>query len=136
MQKLIFGLLCVIAIPKAFSCSFPYESYAHKINSAEAIFIATVTEGKIAKNSNGDDYVEVKMKVHNVIKGKMPDTTIIRTSYDDCGIEFSLARTYIIFKPENINYVYAGSGTSVIHRLYEDAVSKEILEILNRKPVH
>lgn len=136
MKKLVFCLLCVIAIPKAFSCSFPYESYAYKINSAEAIFIATVTEGKVAKDAHGDGYVEVKMKVHNVIKGKVPETTIIRTSYDDCGIEFSIAGTYIIFKPENINYVYAYSGTSAINKLHEDTVSKEILEILNRKSVH
>lgn len=93
MEKLIFDLLCVIAIPKVFSCLFAYESYAYKINSAEAIFIATVTEGNIAKDAHADGYVEVKIREHNVNKGKVSETTIIRTTYDDCGIEFSLAGT-------------------------------------------
>ena len=120
----------------SYACSFPPSSYEQKILLAEAIYIGTVTEGKIVNDTDGFNHVEVKLNVHNVLKGKdIPKNTLVKTGmgHGDCGINFTIAETYIIFKEKGIDYVYVYDGTSPIGRLYEESVSKEIYQILNKK---
>jgi|GEM_PF-1479711 len=134
-MKKCYAYLFLVALfisSQALSCSFPYASYESKINSAESIFIGTVLEGKFVevKTSNEEpdqSYVEVKIQIHRIIKGKsVPKIATIRTSPSDCGISFSILRTYLIFKSPDINYVYVSDGTSEINRLYEETTAKEI----------
>jgi hypothetical protein len=120
----------------SWACSFPPSSYEHKVLSAESIYIGTVTEGKIVNDADGFSHVEVMLNVHNVLKGKgVTKSTLVKTGmgHGDCGINFTIGETYIIFKEQDIDYVYTYDGTSLIGRLYEESISKEIYEILSNK---